>query len=292
MSYPPDSGLVAVLRSLDVLPDALLGHGGEAWVYALDDERVVRVLHAAEDHTSLRSRIALVAELAEAAPTFALPETIELGSFAGRHYSIDRRLRGVAVPEAMVRLTRSERDALVRAHLDTAADLGSLHLEPRDWYGDLLMTPPIHSSTWQGWLHDKAADGLRRAPAEFASIDAAALADSLPAYDDVGRFVHLDAFGGNMLAVDTEVTAVIDIGATSVAGDPCLDALSAAVYFCSPQITPTADAGDRLVVHDWLAERQLSGWYEPARRWLAAFWSWAVDDANLHSWCREVLISS
>ena len=37
VGFPDDDGLTTVLREFAVAPDALLGHGGEAWVYALDD---------------------------------------------------------------------------------------------------------------------------------------------------------------------------------------------------------------------------------------------------------------
>jgi hypothetical protein len=36
----------------------------------------------------------------------------------------------------------------------------------------------------------------------------------------------------------------------------------------------------------------LDEWYEPARRWLAAFWSFAVDDPAVHEWCEMVLFGS
>lgn len=45
VTFPPDAGLVTVLDAFTVRPGALLGHGGEAWVYALDHDRVLRVLH-------------------------------------------------------------------------------------------------------------------------------------------------------------------------------------------------------------------------------------------------------
>src|SRR5438445_7074186 len=43
-AFPADEGLGHVLAAFGVGYDALLGHGGEAWAYALDDDRVIRVL--------------------------------------------------------------------------------------------------------------------------------------------------------------------------------------------------------------------------------------------------------
>jgi len=40
----------------------------------------------------------------------------------------------------------------------------------------------------------------------------------------------------------------------------------------------------------WLRSAGLDQWFEPARRWLAAFWSFAVDDPFVLRWCRSVLL--
>jgi len=93
-----------------------------------------------------------------------------------------------------------------------------------------------------------------------------------------------------MLAAGTAITAVIDIGQTSVVGDRRLDPLTAAVYLCSEGITPEAGAADRATAMAWLADAGLDRWFEPARRWIAAYWASAVDDRALHDWCRRVLL--
>src|SRR5205085_1281623 len=45
-----------ILDQFGIAPDALLGRGGEATVYGLDEDRVLRVYHAA--HESTRQTIA------------------------------------------------------------------------------------------------------------------------------------------------------------------------------------------------------------------------------------------
>jgi hypothetical protein len=44
------------------------------------------------------------------------------------------------------------------------------------------------------------------------------------------------------------------------------------------------------VAQEWLAERGLEELYGATRRWLAAFWSFARDDAALFGWCQRVLL--
>ena len=62
-----------------------------------------------------------------------------------------------------------------------------------------------------------------------------------------------------------------------------------AVYLASPQITPVVTARDVDVALSWLRCAGLADSYEPARRWLAGYWSYAVDDGRLQEWCRSVL---
>ena len=291
MEFPRDERLRAVLSQLHVAPDDLLGHGGEAWVYALDGDRVVRVLHEGQDGETVRHRQALVDELVGGGAPFSLPELIEVGEVDGRWFAIERRLDGIAVMEQLGRLERRQRDLLVERHLEAAASLHRLHLEPRGWYGELLAEDPVRSPTWRGYLCDRAATSLRRSTPPFHGLDPVALSAGLPEPAEAA-FVHLDAFAGNMLARGTTITAVLDVGATSVSGDPRLDPVSVAVYLASPQITPVTTSRDVQVATSWLRSAGLAEWLEPAQRWLAAFWSFAVDDRRLHEWCRSVLLDA
>ena len=76
VDFPSDPRLVAVALRFGVAPNALLGHGGEAWVYALDDERVLRVLHDGGGKADVLRRLALVEELALSQPVCRLPEVL------------------------------------------------------------------------------------------------------------------------------------------------------------------------------------------------------------------------
>jgi putative membrane protein len=288
VQYPADEGLVRVLRQFSLEPGAVLGRGGEAWVYALDDQRVLRVLHHGGRPEAMSHSARLVEELAQANPPFALPQVLDIGEVEGRWYSIERRLPGVTVSQQLERVTGRKRAALIEAYLTCSARLGDLHLDGRPFWGDLLAQPPVRSASWHGFLVDKAARSLADAGPQFAQVDPLRLADELP---DPERqsFVHLDAFAGNVLADNEKITAVIDIGATAVAGDRRLDPLASAIYL-TPLITPTADEHDRDVARSWLQAAGLGDWHDAAERWLAAYWSSAVDDARLHAWCKSVLV--
>jgi aminoglycoside phosphotransferase (APT) family kinase protein len=278
-----------LLTSLGIGPDALLGRGGEASVYALDRVRVIRVPHDRSNPSGIRHRQGLVEELASRGAPFELPTVLEVGELEGLTFAVERRLPGTTVLEQLERVDGPARARLIERHLAAAAALGDLHLEPRGWYGDLTAETPIRTRTWREYLEARAATNLQRSMPALRTVDPGALAADLPD-PDRAAFVHLDAFAGNMLAVDGEISAVLDIGTTSVAGDRRLDPLATAVYLGSPEISGAVTPEDLEVARSWLRTAGLDGWFEPTRRWLAAYWSFAVDDRPLQEWCCSVLL--
>ncbi len=106
---------------------------------------------------------------------------------------------------------------------------------------------------------------------------------------DEGAFVHLDVFAGTVLTDGATITGVLDIGATAVVGDAAMNVLTAAVHLAAPEITPTVRPRDVTVARSGLRSAGLDDRSEPARRWLAAYWSFATDDLPLQTWCRSVL---
>jgi aminoglycoside phosphotransferase (APT) family kinase protein len=287
--FPDDAALVAVLQHLGVTADAVLGHGGEAWVYALGDDRVVRVLHAGGRADDVVRRQRLVDELARAEALFSLPQMLELNELDGRVFTIERRLRGRPVMDELRDCDGAPRNRLIEAHLAAAAALGDLRLEPRGTFGDLIADEPITTPTWRAYLEQRAALNLARSTPDLHAIDPVALAADLPDTDRAA-FVHLDAFAGNMLTDGKHITAVLDIGPTSLAGDRRLDPLATAVYLTAREITPTSRPGDVDVIMSWLRAAGLDEWFEPARQWLAAYWSFALDDLAVTAFSRSVLL--
>jgi len=240
----------------------------------------------------LRARQELVDELAATGTPFLLPELGTIGEVNGRWYAVERRLLGQPVSEVLATLEGRDRDLLIERYMEATAALGTLHLEPRSYWGEIIGHDAVRAASWRAYLHKRAASSLGCSglplPGDAPERLASALAEGLPEAEEAA-FVHLDAFAGNVLAVGTAITSVIDIGVTSVAGDSRLDPLSAVVYLAAPQITPAATPRDIEVATSFLRENGLEDWLLPARDWLAAYWSFAVSDRKLYEWCRTVL---
>ena len=152
--------------------------------------------------------------------------------------------------EELGRIEGTARERLIEAYLDASASLGDLHLPAHAGFGDLIADDPIVAPTWRAYLEERAARNLARSTPELRQLDPAGIADGLPDAP-TPSFVHLDAFAGNFLTDGVRITAVIDIGASSLAGD-----------------------------------RRL---LEPGRRWLAAYWSFEADDPKAIAWYSDIL---
>jgi aminoglycoside phosphotransferase (APT) family kinase protein len=260
-------------------------------VYALDDDRVLRILRDGGRKADLLRRMALVEELALAQPVYRLPEVLDVGEIEGRTYAIERRLPGRSMLEELGRIEGAARERLIEAYLDTSASLGDLHLPAHTGFGELIADDSIVAPTWRAYLEERAARNLSRSTPELRQVDPAAVAGGLP---DAATpsFVHLDAFAGNFLTDGVRITAVIDFGVSSLAGDRRLDPIASAVYLSDPNLTPTVTARDVDIALAWLRAKGLAEWLEPGRRWLAAYWSFEADDPKAIAWCSDVLLRS
>ncbi|MEM9609789.1 MAG: hypothetical protein AAGA99_20365 [Actinomycetota bacterium] len=279
-----DRRLLGLLRSTD---GSLLGSGGEARVLGLDDERVLRILRLPTAVEVIRARAELLDELRRGRPAVAIPEVLEIGEHDGRTYTVERRVAGRPVGEVLRTLDRRGRDRLIEGHLDAVAALADLPLAPRPWFGELLGSEPLRSTTWRAYLVERAERSLRSSSL-FDHVDAEAIVGDLPTGAE-GCLVHLDAVVDNVLACRDQVTAVIDFGPTCARGARWVDAVSAVVYLEAPEITPDADQRDRAVARAWSRDRGLEQLIEPAERWLTAMWSFALEDPAVDRWCRRVL---
>ncbi|MEO8184139.1 MAG: aminoglycoside phosphotransferase family protein [Deltaproteobacteria bacterium] len=281
MRFPEDPAAVAVLEAYHVPPSALLGSGGEASVYALDGERVLRVHRPGPTEATLARRASLLAELAANDPAlpFAIPEVLEQAQVHERWVTIERRLPGRPFPELLTELEGAGRDSLVLSYLEAGRRLARIPLQ-RAFYGDLLADDAIQTASFRQYLEQRAQRSLALSGEPLAQIDAGPLASALPEATEPA-FVYLDFHPANVLVGDGRVTAVVDFGGAAIVGEQRFGAVVPATAL-PPRDEPLARA--------WLHRQGWSELYAPTRDWMAAFWSFARDDEPLFAWCRSVLL--
>jgi hypothetical protein len=290
MDLLDDPSLLRVLEELGVDPGALLGYGGEACVFAYGAEQIVRIHHAEADGAAVDARSALLSELRphHGLLSFAIPRVCELRVIAGRFVTFEPRLHGQTLARALREVQGTRRRELLLSTLEASRALSRLPLT-RPWFGDLCRVPPIRTPSWKEYLRQRARTSLAAAGDAFASVDVEALCRPFEEPETPG-FVHLDLYVGNVLVDGGRVTAVLDFGGVPVFGDPNFDPLTVAVYLRGV-MTDGATESDQTVCREWLEQAGLAEQLDAAERWVAAMWSFAIDDAKLQSWCRRVLLA-
>jgi putative membrane protein len=290
-----------ILDRYGVGPEAFLGHGGEADVYALDAERVVR-LHRNADPAAAGGYVRRIAGLYDGldrgAVPFALPRVLEVHEEEVA-WSIEQRLPGRPLDAMLERLTGDDRRRAIRGYVDGAADLASLGV-PRgfgDGYGELFTEEMLRADTWSELLAarltlqlDRSTPVLREAvPAlDRAAERIIAVARAEPA---TGRtLVHGDYFPGNvLLGDDLRVASVFDFGWLTVVGDPTHDVRSAVAFWA---VRPWSQPGDRESLLA-AAGRHLGPDAAALVARTVAFeqlrFAFVAEDPHLHAWCLDGL---
>lgn len=285
-----DPTLLRVLAELGVAPDALLGYGGEACVFAHGSEQIVRIHHAKAEAGAVEVRSALLGELRphRGLLPFAIPEVLALRVVAGRFVTFEPRLRGQTLAQALRQARGTRRQELLLSVLDASLALRRLPLT-RPWFGELCQTPPLRAPSWREYLRQRARKSLAAAGSAFAQVEVEPLCQPFDEPATPG-LVHLDLYAGNLLVDESRVTAVLDFGGVPVFGDPDFDPLTVAVYLRG-EMTEDSIAADHALCREWLEREGLAERLDAAERWVAAMWSFAIDDAKLQSWCRRILLA-
>jgi hypothetical protein len=285
-----DPSLLRVLRELGVDPAALLGFGGEACVFAYGNEQIVRIHHAEADGAAVEARSALLSELRphQGRLSFAIPYVCELRVIAKRFVTFEPRLHGQTLAQALREVQGTRRGELLLSTLEASRALSRLPLT-RPWFGELCQVPPIRTPSWKEYLRQRARTSLAAAGGVFAGVDVEALCLPFEEPQTPG-FVHLDLYAGNVLVDGNRVSAVLDFGGVPVFGDPDFDPLTVAVYLRGA-MTEGACESDHTICREWLERAGLADRLDAAEHWVAAMWSFAVDDAKVQAWCRRVLLA-
>lgn len=287
MYYPPRPTMLnSTPASFNPNTAELLGEGGEAQVYALDDAYVVRLFREGAKAADVTARTELLAEIAVGAVhlPFETPVVMDQGVLDGRIYTIEKRIHGTSLLTALANMQGNPRRQLIEQYMATAWQLGRINIT-RPFFGEICHE--IQTPTWRAYLLERAKHSLASSP--LAHIDAEPIAASVPPLDAEPAFIHLDYFAGNVMANNGQLTAVIDFGYSSLLGDRRMNVMAATAHLVTPRITPTVTAEDQAIAFAWLRERDLYAYYEQALPWLAAYWTFASDDVALFKWCRSIL---
>jgi len=277
-----------ILAQLGFPTARLLGSGSEATVYALPKARVLRLMKPGARLADAEARAHLLAKISAGGShlPFVTPHVQSIERIDERIAVIEPLLPGTPASETLTKQAGEQRRLLICNYLNAAETIADITLTA-EYFGPLMGETALRAPSWSLFLRKRLEQGLQSCPADLRAAVSAAMAVELPE-PERASLVHLDYFPANVLADQTAITAVLDFGASSIMGDRRMEAWSAVAYL-DPELSPTANENDRITARTWLAERDLMTDYPRAKRWLAAYWSFAADDASLMAWCRRVL---
>lgn len=281
-----DSEDLAVLKALGLNDAQLIGQGGEARVYALNERQVLRLLRPGAAMTVELDRAALLSEIATGrdAVSFTTPDVERVIEVEGRVAVIERRLSGISLAQALGIAQGEERRQLLLGYLDAASQIGNIAIK-RDFFGDLASAQTVRRPSYRQYLSARL-ERSRSHPGALQHLPIETL-EGIPDCAS-GTLVHFDLFPGNVLVDAGQVTAVIDFGGTSMIADRRLDCWAAIAYL-DPELSPEATAADRALAMDWLDDRGLGASFPAVKRWIASYWCFAHDDPKVSAWCVRIL---
>jgi putative membrane protein len=227
----------AVLKRFSLAADDLLGSGGESQVYALDEERILRLYRERADPEYVASLHEFYRALDGVTLPFSLPYMEEVGDVDGALYAVEKRLPGVSFTQYLKQAGGDARSQSLANYLAAAAQIQTIPINLRE-FGELLTSNPTQRPAWPEYLAARAHEVL--SSYSHLSADVPALDGIVRSWEkdlemvaDVAKptLAHGDYFPGNVMVDENgEVTAVIDFSPTTVAGDPKLDLACALIF--------------------------------------------------------------
>ncbi len=288
----------AILRGFGLSDRELLGSGGESRVYALDDDRVLRVFGPGATEAKIDSLRLFYETLDVSDVDFAVPDVLESGRQDDLVYSLESRLPGRDLSAALGDLSFEARTRALRDLARVAGEVRRLRRGFND-YRELLADNPLSRDSWSLFLIDRALRTLHTSRTlltrDVPDLDRVLDRWKADVHTLVGspepELVHGDFFPGNVLVDDSgKLTAVIDFSPMTISGDWRLDVTGAEVFL---ELGDVDRLDDRQIV-----EHELNDRYDvPAdvidvyRRYYALYFSFAGgDDPPLYEWCVRQLI--
>jgi putative membrane protein len=284
----------SVRERFSVTNDDLLGFGGEAAIYALNEEQVVRCYRAGTDRRRVEVRAAFYHGIARSDVPFKLPLVESIDVVDGSLYSIEQRIPGTSLTTALGALDGTERRRALTNYATAVEHIQSVALDDRE-FGELLADAPIKRRAWPAFLVDRAERALV-AGQLVMKPDVPQLDDVLAAFREgtarvsnvvEPRLVHGDYFPGNVMVDERgAVTGILDFSPLTVAGDPRLDLAGALIFL---EVVAPYRPEDSTIVEDVITARHghaVTTVIELYRIYYSLYFSATKEfDPELYRWC-------
>ncbi|HRW08696.1 MAG TPA: aminoglycoside phosphotransferase family protein [Caldilineaceae bacterium] len=231
-----------LLADYGIDPAELLNRGMEAEVYALDDERVLKLYHAATPIANLQTLQHFYATLTRQQLSYALPVIQSIEQQEGLVVVVEKRLHGQPLATLVAAWDPQALDELLARYLHAVVELGQLTM-PDDTVRyklfDAVGISARGAGDWHQFLLRYVELKLTQLTPFFvrdvtnydAKVQRMGELLAQP-YRGPYRLIHGDFFPGNLLVDDKgHPTALLDFGLFTMYGDPLFDLATACAFF-------------------------------------------------------------
>jgi putative membrane protein len=292
-----------ILAMFGIGRDQLLGSGGESEVFALDEQRVLRLYrqpHLASDRTVDQLR-GLFGTWERVDVGLEVPKIIDVGQRNGRFFTVDRRFSGQCMSPWLPHANLDERRQALTSFLDATERLHRLP-SPVPGFARLVgERAPLRFGSLGELAHNMLAERVETSRAQ--------LEQDVPTVGQVWSRLHADLaqrvvtpalVHGDVCPPNTyialqgerwEVTGIGDFSPHTVNGDPMMD-VTGAVAFLELEPYPEA-ASDSAWLEALAVQRggpEVSRWIDVYRRFYGFYFSDSSEfDPALYAWCLRQL---
>ncbi len=234
-----------VLHQLGIQETHLLGKGGEGWVYAFGQDKAVKVYK--DNPGNLDQLIKFQQRLASFHFPYATPQILETGEIGGTAFTIEKRLQGKTLDNTIPALSSSSQKQEALANYFVAMQTFNAVALPDLPFGQILGgRETVTAPTWKEFLQNKLAQTVEKSRKNL-ELDVSSLDLKVNALHELFKsltepekhLVHCDYYLNNVLVYDNlKISAVLDFGLHSVAGDPLLDVASIIFLRLTNLLTP------------------------------------------------------
>ncbi len=233
------NGKAKILGQFDLDESHFIGEGTEARVYALGDDRVLRICKGWTDISELKKLQLFYDNLDTTCVSFSVPKILEIQETSSGVYTIDTLIKGTDFSKKLPALESADRQQAWKNFYQTASQISLLAPQKYDYFGEILTKDPIRASTWPDYLRQKTQ-------AMFSTTRADLITD-VPNIDDIMAFfqkecsvvqdvtvahlVHGDYYPPNTyITDDLQICGVGDFNDLSISGDQRLETMSS-IFF-------------------------------------------------------------
>lgn len=133
----------------------LIGEGGEARVFDIGGDQVLRLLRPGGDVDAQQMRAKLLQKIsAGQIAAFRTPRVLDIYQVGGRIAVIEERLTGTTLAVALKTAQGQYRHRLICSYLDPAASIGDIEIDMPFW-GDIVAPPGIRAPSYRTYLIEK-----------------------------------------------------------------------------------------------------------------------------------------